>query len=194
MAGLSAALATALLASLAATQTGIASGPWGKLHRPLHLPTVAPSAPCPVSRFGRIDFARYGVPKGIGPGPAYPIFPQPGSRLQFTYPPDPSGPFAGSSWSGAKVLWFVAPRYRGPVLIRGGRLERTGRLRFDQGPVPPKEMRILKNERGGFPPGEEDVGQRYRPSYTRLRAPGCYGYQIDGTTFSRVIVFQAERS
>ena len=183
-----------LPASLGATQTGSAHGPWAKLHRPLHFPKVAPGAPCPVSRFGRIDFARYGVPKGIGPGPAYPIFPQPGSRLQFTYPPDPSGPFAGSSWSGAKVLWFVTPRYRGPVLIRGGRLERTGRLRFDKGTVPPKEMRILKNERGGFPPGEEDVGQRYRPSYTRLRAPGCYGYQIDGTTFSRVIVFQAERS
>jgi len=29
------------------------------------------------------------------------------------------------------------------------------------------------------------------PSYTRLRAAGCYGYQIDGTAFSRVIVFRA---
>jgi hypothetical protein len=191
MAGGRAALASALLASLAVTQTGSASGPWARLHRPLHLPTLAPGAPCPVSRIGRFNFARYGVPKGIGPGPAYPIFPRPGSRLEFTYPPDPNSPFAGSSWSGAKVLWFVAPRYRGPVLIRGGRLDRPDRLRFDRGNVPPKEIRISKNERGGNPPGYKDVGQRYRPSYTRLRAPGCYGYQIDGTIFSRVIVFQA---
>jgi hypothetical protein len=194
MVGLTAALATALLASLAAIQTGGAPGTWAKLHRPLHLPKVAPGARCPVSRVSRFDFARYGVPEAIGPGPAYPIFPQPGSRLQFTYPPDPSGPFAGSSWSGAKVLWFVAPRYRGPVLIRGGRLNRPDRLRFDRGRVPPKEMRIPRNAKGGWPPGQEDVGQRYRPSYTRLRAPGCYAYQVDGTSFSRVIVFRAERS
>jgi hypothetical protein len=26
---------------------------------------------------------------------------------------------------------------------------------------------------------------------TRVRASGCYSYQIDGTTFSRVVVFRA---
>jgi hypothetical protein len=35
-------------------------------------------------------------------------------------------------------------------------------------------------------------GWRNMPSYTRVRAPGCYGYQIDGTSFSRVIVFSFE--
>jgi hypothetical protein len=25
----------------------------------------------------------------------------------------------------------------------------------------------------------------------RIRAPGCYGVQVDGTNFSRVIVFKA---
>ena len=29
------------------------------------------------------------------------------------------------------------------------------------------------------------------PSYTRLRAGGCYAYQVDGATSSRVIVFRA---
>ena len=62
VAGLAAALATVLPASLAASQAESASGPWAKLHRPLHLPKVAPGAPCPVSRVGRFDFARYGVP------------------------------------------------------------------------------------------------------------------------------------
>jgi hypothetical protein len=32
------------------------------------------------------------------------------------------------------------------------------------------------------------------PSSVRVRAPGCYGVQIDGTTFSRVVVFTAEVS
>ena len=39
---------------------------------------------------------------------------------------------------------------------------------------------------------DEARGWRDTASYTRFRGPGCYGYQIDGTTFSRVIVFSAE--
>jgi hypothetical protein len=29
------------------------------------------------------------------------------------------------------------------------------------------------------------------PSYTRIQTAGCYAYQVDGLTFSEVIVFQA---
>jgi hypothetical protein len=47
-------------------------------------------------------------------------------------------------------------------------------------PLPPSEIRIR--------PGH---GVRTRASYTRLRAAGCFAYQIDGTSFSRVIVFDA---
>jgi hypothetical protein len=164
---------------------------WTKLHRPLHVPVVADGAPCPVSGVGAANFGKYGVANGIGPGPAYPIgFGQPGSVLQFG-PPDSSGEFAGSAWSGQKVLWFVVPAYRGPVLIRGRRLDAPDVLRFDRGKVPPTEMRFMKNmARAG---GAGEYGQRERPSYTRLRAAGCYAYQIDGTTFSRVIVFQARQ-
>ena len=32
---------------------------------------------------------------------------------------------------------------------------------------------------------------RQTATYTRVRAEGCYAYQIDGTTFSRVVVFRA---
>lgn len=152
---------------------------------------MPPAGPCPVSGVGRIDFAKYGVANGIGPGPAYPIgFAQPGSVLEFSYPPDPRSEFAGIVWSGQKVLWLIAPSYRGPLLIRGRRLDAPGTLRFDRGKVPPAELRIPARSQGGYPPGSKLVGQRYRPSYTRLRAPGCYAYQIDGTTFSRVIVFR----
>jgi hypothetical protein len=29
------------------------------------------------------------------------------------------------------------------------------------------------------------------PSFTRVRKPGCYAYEVDGTSFSEVIVFRA---
>jgi hypothetical protein len=117
----------------------------------------------------------YGVGNGIGPGPAYPIF---GTGTLQIAPPEN---FASTSWGGQKVLWFVLPSYSGPVLIRGGRLDAPGLVRFEIGDVPPRELMI---------PGRN--GPRGRPSYTRLEGPGCYAYQIDGTTFSRIIVFRAE--
>ena len=68
-----------------------------------------------------------------------------------------------------KVLWFATPAYRGPVLIRGGRLDAPD-VRFDRGKVPPTELRFLENKaRAG---GAGEYGQRERPSYTRLRADG----------------------
>ena len=71
--------------------------------------------------------------------------------------------------------------YHGPVLIRGAQLDGSKVVRFDRGsPLPAGELRIK--------PGK---GTRDRASFTRLRAAGCYAYQIDGTTFSRLIVFQA---
>src|SRR5919201_2183714 len=73
MAEVLAALTSTLLVALAVVQPVSRPGPWARLHRPLHLPTVAQGAPCPVSGVGRINFAKYGVGKGIGPGPAYPI-------------------------------------------------------------------------------------------------------------------------
>ena len=34
-------------------------------------------------------------------------------------------------------------------------------------------------------------GGRAWLSFTRVRAGGCYAYQVDGTNFSRVITFRA---
>jgi hypothetical protein len=167
---------------------------WKNLHRPLHLPVVAASAPCPVSAMNtEFDFGKYGVQNGIGRGPAYPIgFEQPGSILNIAVATDRRSVFYGSRWSGQKVLWFVSPAYRGPVLIRGRQLDGANLVRFEGAGlrVPPAELRITKNmARAG---GAAEYGQRERPSYTRLLGPGCYAYQVDGTTFSRTIVFRAK--
>ncbi len=86
----------------------------------------------------------------------------------------------GSEWSGDKVLWFVSPTTVGPVLVRGGRIDAPGEVRFDLDMNPSPELRL-----------PETLGH---PSTTRVRAAGCYAYQVDGQSFSYAVVFRAERS
>ena len=188
-AGAAAALAVAgAVGLMTATVASPASRSSESLHRPLHLPRVAPGAPCPVSRVDpTVSFvSRFGTAGGLGAGPAYPILPT--GVLQLA----PAANFNSKSWAGQKVLWLVLPSYRGPVLIRGARLDGNSLVRFQNGNVPPAQLTIPVYTRGGQPGGvTPPAGTRYLPSYTRLLGPGCYAYQIDGTTFSRVIVFRA---
>ena len=109
------------------------------LNRPLHLPVLARGAKCPVAASDpAIPFARlYRVGNGLGAGPVFPILGS-GSTLRYAPPLN----FQSSRWAGQKVLWFVLPSYTGPVLIRGGRLDRPGRIGFDRGNVPSLELRL----------------------------------------------------
>ena len=118
-----------------------------------------------------MDFAALGVAPGIGRGPAYPIMPR--GDLSVVRALGESSP-----WLVQKVLWVVAPRSSGRMLVRGRRLDGAGLVRFGRGVVPATELRIPA------PVAEQ-------PSFTRVRAAGCYGYQIDGASFSRVVVFRA---
>jgi hypothetical protein len=176
---LSAALALAGAPSVAAAD------PWTQLHRPLRIPHIAVGSRCPLS-----DVSHPSPGRGIslGRGPAYPVGLGRGRTLFFAYPVPPSQLWFPSDWSGNKVLWIVAPRYRGPLLIRGRQLDGPNLVRFDRGSLPPVELRLPAS-------GVEFAdGFRDRPSFTRLRAAGCYAWQIDGTTFSRVVVFRAVTS
>jgi hypothetical protein len=160
---------------------------WKALHRPLHLPALA-SGHCPASKEApEAAGKRYVMDGAIGSGPVYPILGRPG-LLAFLRPDE----WGRGPWAGQKVLWFVRPDYRGPVLIRGRRLGGPQWMRFDDGASPPAEIRIEPGETvtwtGQVP------GSRGRPSYVRVRAAGCYGVQIDGTTFSRVVVFPIDIS
>jgi hypothetical protein len=175
--------------SLAATSVAFAATPvasssthwtWRSLHRPLHIPQLSAGAPCPVSATHPVGLGANGTLELPGPGPAYPSLIG-GRPVDFFYPPPPTSDFYGTDWGGQKVLWWVTRAYHGPVLIRGAQLDGSNLVRFDRGsPLPAGELRIK--------PGK---GTRDRASFTRLRAAGCYAYQIDGTTFSRLIVFQA---
>ena len=91
-----------------------------------------------------------------------------------------------------KVLWVASSSYPGPVLIRGGRLDGAGAVRFGSSNTPPKdEFRVTEGTARSL--GEEP-GWREWPSYTFVPSPGCYGYQIDGLDFTKIVVFEVTRS
>src|SRR5919201_5490086 len=109
-------------------RTGTATD-WQALHRPLHLPTLAPGRPCPLSRYApEIKQEKYGTSGAIGRGPVYPLLPSRLLLAQFRPEEWGRGP-----WAGQKVLWLVGPEYKGPVLIRGRRLGGWQGMRFDRG-------------------------------------------------------------
>jgi hypothetical protein len=160
---------------------------WSKLERSLHLPHLNRGVRCPVSGVDRrVAWRRahiFGV-SGIGRGPVYPgLGFQHGLIRAKTYAP------YGGPWLGEKVFWYVLSRYRGPVLIRGRRLDGRQALGFNGNRRPDRELRIPPRETvtwKGQPRGSRGV-----PSAVRVNAAGCYGFQIDGTTFSRAVVVRA---
>jgi hypothetical protein len=157
-------------------------GGWSSLYRPLHVPALDAGALCPVTGAASdVDFGQFGVSRGYGPGPAYPIGFDPGTTVRLRWTEGDAGAWP---WGVQKVLWFVHPSYSGPVLIRGRQLDGPQQVRFDRGVHPPPEIRI--------DPSRSPEG-RGRPSFVRLLAPGCYAFQVDGTSFSRLVVFRAVR-
>jgi len=130
------------------------------------------------------DLHKYGIGIGFGRGPAYPVNLNENGRpvLRYQDPIPKESLFYGSAWFGNKVLWAVAPPYSGPVLVRGRQLDGPYRLRFEGARVPALELRIR--------PGGTPISNR--PSFTRVLGPGCYGYQVDGMTYSYVVVFEAK--
>jgi hypothetical protein len=143
------------------------------LRRPFHLPRVKPGQRCPVAK-RRVVSPAYGP--ALGPGPAYPASFDESSTLHY------AGAAFPRPWTGNKVLWIVGPQYRGPILVRGRQLDAAFWVGFDRG-VGVRPYVELHLE------GDGSTWHDY-PSYTRVRKAGCFAYQIDGTTFSRVIVFR----
>jgi hypothetical protein len=143
--------------------SGCSGGVPASLRRPLKLPQTGSGGSCPVSP---------------GSGPVKPL-----NAAQLSLQS-----FIGSSWQAARVTWASAPSYTGPVLIRGRQLGGAGAVGFGEGHVPYDELQLLAPGSQAPPaPG----GGRAWLSYTRVRSAGCYAYQVDGTSFSTVIVFRA---
>jgi hypothetical protein len=113
--------------------------------------------------------------------PARPAFVAPAKRGVLSFTPYRGRP----GWYSAKTLWFSTPDYRGPVFIRGRRLDRYGRIVMGEGPSLIDPQLPPDNNPNGT------RGWRQWPGATWLRFPGCYAWQVDGDDFSTVIVFKA---
>jgi hypothetical protein len=88
-----------------------------------------------------------------------------------------------SGWENLKTHFFSVPAYQGPFLIRAKRLDRPGPIRLGGTPA---QTAPLVVPRGQTPNGTN--GWREIPYFTFVKAPGCYGWQIDGLAFSEAIV------
>lgn len=117
----------------------------------------------------------------MGTGPVEPTLSGPDSEAlrgtgdlltQTQYPP----------WLALSTVWFSLPSYEGPWLVRAQRLDATGPI----GMGGPQQTMIFVQAAT-----DETSGYRIQYAPTWVRAPGCYAYQVDGQTFTEMIVFRA---
>jgi hypothetical protein len=88
-----------------------------------------------------------------------------------------------SGWHGIKTHFFSVPGYQGPFLVRAKRLDRSGPIRIGATPTHAAPLMVPA---GPTPNGS--AGWRELPYFTFVKDPGCYGWQIDGRTFSEIVV------
>jgi hypothetical protein len=170
---------------------GIAPTEWSKLRaRPLRLPTIAPGAACPGSP-GRVVQPSFG--EATGAGPAYIVGLGTDGAVQATGPgPIPNGRGI-ATWGAEFVMFIVAPSYQGAVLARGRQVDGSHPLLFNGGfdqlnGFDQSTTTLLSQLRLAGGPAYGEPWPNF-PAYLRMQAPGCYAIQLDGDTFSEVVVF-----
>jgi hypothetical protein len=168
--------------------------------RPLNQPALAADGSCPGDSSHDVKpvvtSGKGGPNFGFGPGPAYL------SGIVQIYP----GAFDNE-------IWMIDASYRGPVLIRGHQVNGAGAVSFE----PPTTFAGMNFSGAGAPPpgpavatvtsagavmtfyAELDIpaaessfpqtSWRLFFARTHIDTPGCYAFQLDGLTFSTVIVF-----
>jgi hypothetical protein len=92
----------------------------------------------------------------------------------------------GQGWYAQKTPWMVSREYEGPLLVRAARIDRRGPVRFAYGYG--QHLRELYWAAGADQSLPRNPDYRFLASSTLVRTRGCYGFQIDGTSFSSVIV------
>jgi hypothetical protein len=148
--------------------------------RPLRLPTLSTEAACPLATPAKIS---EGLGPAVGEGPIF--------AVSFAGSPVVSlGELTryADGYYRLKVLWVVTDSYTAPALVRGGRIDRPGEVRFNDGDAALRlSMRSFV-----FSPGVPRTWRQF-PSHTDVKEPGCYAWQVDGTTFTETIAFAVVR-
>ena len=149
----------------------------------LQLPVVLPGIdPCPVSpqQVARNLSPEFGSGPAVGTGPTYALMGEMTAGV-LLYDHAYSESHNKDGWGYSKVLWIAKPEVTGNVLIRGRQIDGPNAIGFGMGEVPDSEQQWQVLSQSGW---------ASLPSETRIRAPGCYAYQVDSQAGSQVIVFQ----
>lgn len=184
-------LVAALLAVLSACQTAPATD---LQLTPLALPTVASGAECPVTRpqqvdvnlaDGSKDHPQYvGKQTVTGSGPVYIVG---GGTVVIGTGVPPSPGVTRPPNNTASQLWIVDPGYSGPILVRGGQLDGSGTVTFKGGVNAGEGFASQLSLAGGE---QQPPVWTSWPTQVKLTVPGCYAYQVNGASFSEIIVFR----
>jgi len=150
----------------------------------LQLPMLLPGIdPCPVSpqQVAHSLSAQFGYGPALGNGPIYALM---GEMQQgvLMYSQSYSQLHYKDGWAGSKVLWMARPELSGSILVRGRQIDGPNAIGFGIGEDP--EFALHWNV-------ASQSGWASLPSDIRVRAPGCYAYQVDSPQGSEVIAFQA---
>jgi hypothetical protein len=92
-------------------------------------------------------------------------------------------PAGYGGWLALKTHFVSLSSYQGPFIVRAKRLDRPGPIKLG---ATPTEAGPLVVPAGPAP--NEAGGSREFPYFTFVKVPGCYAWQIDGLTFSDIIV------
>lgn len=176
------------------------------LHRPLRLHST--HAACPASTVRPINLTWGGRTGGIsgyavGKGPVVLLLSEESApiqratvdgRLYVDRAVVPLGPSSLPGWGALKTTWVSLPTYKGAYVVRGHRLDGNGPVGI--GGAPGQNQFLLKPGTPEANLAEINGGDGYRPApgYIWLKVPGCYGFQIDGATFSDVITINVTAS
>lgn len=149
--------------------------------RPLEIPSLAAGAACPTTPAQRVVDA---LAPALGDGPVYAVL-NAGVMLSYVSADN----FYSYQWGGQRTYWVVPPGFKGQVLVRGRQVGGANAVGFGNGVLPNRELDLTAPTDTIF---SASGGWAYATAITRVRAPGCYAFQVDGATFSLVIVFRAE--
>lgn len=165
-----------------ATNTPPADAYTALRQRPLNLPAISSGSPCPVTP-GKEVSPNYGI--ALGNGPVYPVGLGANATAYF------GGAQQDGGWYYVKVLWIGNRSYSGPVLVRGREIDKPNELGFGLGSAVQPPTRLKELQLDTIANDASSAIWNEWPSYTVVRAAGCYAYQVDGTNFTETIVFKA---
>lgn len=164
--------------------------PWLALARPLGLPSVGPGDSCPATTS---TLTLQGIGPLLGDGPIYPAVRTHDGVLGLRFDdPTRTAWIDGRRWFGIKTLWVSNDPARGIGLVRAERLDDEGGIWFHPRADPEyvRELRLTAEPWVSGP--QTPAGWREYNSIVYLAEPGCYGFQIDGETFSTVVVLRVD--